>query len=140
MSVDESTGASTARKILCIHRRAPYGTIYAQEGLEIALIGGAFDQRIALALIDDGVFLLRRDQDTAGLRMKQFTAGYRALGDFGIYRIYVERESLEARGMEGARLLEVPADSDDDETNLVAVVSSAELSEVIEQQDVLLNF
>lgn len=140
MSAEESSTPATARKILCINRRAPYGTIYAQEGLEIAMIGGAFDQRIALALIDDGVFLLRRGQDTAGLRMKQFTAAYRALGDFGIYRIYVERQSLQARGMDDTQLLEVPADSDDDETNLVAVVSSDELAEVIQQQDVLLNF
>lgn len=140
MSADQSGSAPTTRRILCINRRAPYGTVYAQEGLEIAMIGGAFDQRIALALIDDGVFLLRRGQDTAGLGMKQFTAAYRALGDFGIYRIYVERESLQARGMDSARLLQVPADSDDDQTDLVEVVSSAELSEVIQQQDVLLNF
>lgn len=140
MSLSDFNTAPTARKILCINRRSPYGTIYAQEGLEIAMIAGAFDQHVALALIDDGVFLLRRGQDTGALRMKRFTATYRALGDFGIDRIYVERESLEARGMDSGQLLEVPADSDSTGVNLVEVVGSLELAGLIQQQDVLLNF
>lgn len=140
MSFSDLNTAPTARRILCINRRAPYGTIYAQEGLEIAMIAGAFDQQVALALIDDGVFLLKRGQDTAALQLKRFTATYRALGDFGIDRIYVERESLEARGLDSGQLLEVPAESDGTGLNLVEVVDSSELAGLIQQQDVILNF
>lgn len=128
------------RKILCIHRHGPYGTVYGQEGLEVAMITGAFDHRVAMALIDDGVFLLRRGQDTEGLGMKRFTAGFRAAGDFGVYRVYVERDSLQARGMNAEALMSVPQDSDSGRGNLVEVVSAEALSTIIAEQDVLLNF
>jgi len=128
-----------AKKIMFVNRRGPYGSVYAQEALEIALIGAAFNQQVCLALIDDGVFLLRSGQDTSGLGLKRFTAAYRALGDFDVYRIYVERESLEARGLYSGELVAVPAGAEDAGGNLVEVVSSAELSELIAGQDVLLN-
>lgn len=131
---------ATVKHILFINRRGPYGTGYAQEALEIALIGAAFDQRIGMAFIDDGVFLLRRRQNTRALAMKEFTAAYRALGDYEIDRIYVERESLEARGMAAGDLFDVTLDSEGGEQSLVTLVSSAELAGIISAQDILLNF
>lgn len=128
-----------SKKIMFISRRAPYGSVYAQEALEIALVGAAFDQRISLALMDDGVFLLRAGQDPSGVQMKQFTAAYRALGDFDVQCIYVERESLEARGMTADDLMVVPAEGGASDQNLVEVISSTELAEVIGDQDILLN-
>ncbi|MBS1269178.1 MAG: Intracellular sulfur oxidation protein DsrF [Gammaproteobacteria bacterium] len=127
------------KKILFINRRGPYGTIYAQEALEVALVGAVFDQKISLAFIDDGVFLLRPGQSTVGLQMKQFTAAYRALGDFEIHRVYVERESLQVRGMKEENLMEIVTGPDGGTRNLVKVVSSVELMDVIHSQDVLLN-
>lgn len=127
------------RKILFINRRGPYGSVYAQEALEVALIGAAFEQEISLALIDDGVFLLRKGQDTRNLGMKQFSAAYRALGDFDIHRVYVERESLAERGMSEADLVAIPAGEGDDSRNLVEIVSSAGMTDVIYSQDILLN-
>lgn len=55
---------AAGKKILFINRRGPFGSIYDQEALEIALIGAAFEQQISLALIDDSVFLLRRGQNS----------------------------------------------------------------------------
>ncbi|HSH44087.1 MAG TPA: DsrE family protein [Arenicellales bacterium] len=130
---------SGGKKIMFINRRGPYGSIYAQESLEIAMIGGAFDQPISLALIDDGVFLLRAGQDTDAGGMKHFTAAYRALGDFDIERVYIERQSLEARGMTTDDLLSIPADAASGQGSLLEVVDSAELSRIIHEQDVLLN-
>lgn len=127
------------KKIMFINRRGPYGSVYAQEALEIALVGAAFEQRISLALIDDGVFLLRTGQDTSGLRMKRFTATYRALGDFDVHRVYVERESLEARGMSGDDLMAITAEAGGSARDLVEVLSSTELAAVIEDQDILVN-
>lgn len=124
------------KKILFINRRGPYGSVYAQEALEIALVGAAFEQEISLALIDDGVFLLRAGQDTAALGAKRFTAAYRAVGDYDIHRVYVERDSLAARGMGETDLVPIAGDND---RNLVTLVNSAELAQIIESQDVLLN-
>jgi len=122
-----------------VNRRGPYGTVYAQEALEIALVGAAFDQQVSLALIDDGVFLLRPGQDTGGIAMKRFTAAYRALGDFDVHRVYVERESLAVRGMSAEGLVSIPAEQGRAGNSLVEAVSSARLAEIIEDQDILLN-
>ena len=43
------------KKFMYLNRRAPYGTIYAWESLEVVLIGAAFDQDVSLAFLDDGV-------------------------------------------------------------------------------------
>ena len=82
-----------------LNRRAPYGTIYAVEGLEVVLIGAAFDQNVCMAFVGDGVYQLKTGQDTSGSDMKNFSPAYRALGDYDVTRLYVERESLEERGL-----------------------------------------
>ena len=42
-----------------LNRRAPYGTIYAVEGLEVVLIGAAFEQDVCMAFVGDGVYQLK---------------------------------------------------------------------------------
>ena len=58
------------KKFMYLNRRAPYGTIYAWESLEVVLIGAAFDQDVSLAFLDDGVYQLVKGQDTADVEMK----------------------------------------------------------------------
>ena len=58
---------SSKKKFLYINRKAPVGTIYALESLEVVLIGAAFEQDVSLAFLDDGVFQLMNGQDTAGV-------------------------------------------------------------------------
>ena len=50
--------AEIVKKFLYINRKAPYGTDYALESLEVVLIGAAFEQDVSLAFLDDGVFQL----------------------------------------------------------------------------------
>ena len=73
--------------------------MYAVEGLEVVLIGAAFEQDVCMAFVGDGVFQLKQDQDTAETGMKNFSPAYRALGDYEVNRLYVEHESLEERGL-----------------------------------------
>ena len=54
--MDEMTGDEVIKKFLYLNRKAPYGSIYALESLEVVLIGAAFDQDVSLAFIDDGVY------------------------------------------------------------------------------------
>ncbi len=131
------------KKFLYVNRKAPHGSVYALESLEVVLIGAAFEQDVALAFIDDGVYQLIKDQDTTGIGTKNFSPTYRALGDYDISKIYVEQESLEKRGLSEEDLMPlVYEDEDDDwaEKSSIHVVSSAELADIIEDQDVLLNF
>jgi tRNA 2-thiouridine synthesizing protein C len=134
---------SDAKKFMYINRKAPYGTIYAWESLEVVLIGAAFEQDVSLAFMDDGVFQLTKGQDTSGIGMKNFSPTYSALGDYEVTKIYVEKESLEERGLSLDDLQHlVWEDEDEDwaEKDSIRLVSRAELADVLATQDVLFNF
>ena len=132
--------ANRMKKIMYINRRAPHGTNYAQEGLDVALVGAAFEQRVSLAFIDDGVFQLLRNQQPRDLAMKNFAAAFAALGDYEVHRVYVERESLALRGLGDDDLMRLPRGNDARADSLIRILSAEALSEVIAEQDVLLNF
>lgn len=119
----------TIKRFMYINRRAPYGTIYALESLEVVLIGAAFEQDVSMAFIDDGVYEIKKGQDTKGVEMKNFSPTYRALEMYDVEKLYVERESMEARGL-----------TEDDFIVPVQVLSSKELADLMEEQDVILSF
>ena len=52
----EESAGGIAKKFLYVNRRAPYGSIYGLESLEVVLIGAAFEQDVSLAFLGDGVF------------------------------------------------------------------------------------
>lgn len=131
------------KKFCYMNRKAPYGTIYALESLEVVLIAAAFDQDISLVFADDGVYQLTNNQDTDGIGMKNFSKTYSALGDYDIKKIYVEKESLDERGLTADDLQAlVYEDEDDDwaEKNSLFVVGREELTNIINDQDVVLSF
>jgi tRNA 2-thiouridine synthesizing protein C len=117
------------KKIMYVNRKAPYGTIYALESLEVVLIGAAFDQDVSLAFMDDGVYQLKKGQQTKGIEVKNFQPTYRALDDYDVNKLYVEKEALEARGL-----------SEEDMCVPVQVLSAAEIGKLMDEQDVLLSF
>jgi tRNA 2-thiouridine synthesizing protein C len=132
-----------AKKFLYINRKAPYGTIYALESLEVVLIGAAFEQEVALAFIDDGVYQLTAGQDTAGAGMKNFSKTYKALGDFEIKLLYVEKESLEERGLTLENLQAITWEDENEdyaEKPSIHLVSRGEMAGIIAGQDVVLSF
>ena len=134
---------SETKKFMYLNRKAPYGTIYAWESLEVVLIGAAFEQDVSLAFLDDGVFQLTKGQDTKGIGMKNFSPTYPALGDYEVTKIYVEKESLEERGLTIDDLQHlVWEDEDEDwaEKDSIRLVSRSELADVLAEQDVLFNF
>ena len=125
----EAGSEAVVKRFMFVNRKAPYGTIYALEGLEVVLISAAFDQDVSLAFLDDGVYQLLKGQQTKGLEVKNFSPTYRALEGYDIEKLYVERESLEARGLREEQLL-VP----------VQVVSAQEMAQLMEDQDVVIGF
>ena len=50
--MEEELESGVVKKFLYINRRAPHGTVYAHEALEVVLIGAAFEQDVSLAFID----------------------------------------------------------------------------------------
>jgi len=134
---------SDVKKFLYVNRKAPYGTIYALEALEVVLIGAAFDQDVSLAFLDDGVFQLAKGQNTKGVGVKNFSPTFRALGDYDVTKLYVEKESLEERGLTLEDLLEVTYEDEDDdyaEKPSIRLVSRAEMADLMADQDVVLSF
>jgi len=131
------------KKFMFVNRKAPYGTIYALEALEVVLISAAFEQNVSLAFLDDGVYQSMKGQNTTGIGMKNFSPTYKALGDYEVRSLYVEQESLDERGLTPDDLMEIVYEDEDEdyaEKPLIRIVSRSELSEVMAQQDVLLNF
>jgi tRNA 2-thiouridine synthesizing protein C len=132
-----------AKKFMYVNRKAPFGTIYALESLEVVLIGAAFEQIVSLAFIGDGVYQIMNNQDSTDIGMKTFSPTYKALGDYDIKNMYVEKESLEERGLTVEDLMPlVWEDEDDDwsEKDSIIVLSRADLAKVFAEQDVMLNF
>jgi tRNA 2-thiouridine synthesizing protein C len=128
IDLDEDT-SGVVKKFMFVNRKAPHGTIYALEALEVVLISAAFDQDVSLAFLDDGVYQLMKGQHTKAIDVKNFSPTYRALEGYDIEKLFVERESLEARGLTEDQLI-VP----------VEVMSGEELAKRMEEQDVVIGF
>jgi len=117
------------KKFMFVNRKAPYGTVYALESLEVVLISAAFDQDVSLAFLDDGVYQLKKGQQTKGIETKNFSPTYRALDGYDIEKLYVEKEAMEARGL-----------TEEDLLVDVTVLSRKEMGALMEEQDVVLSF
>ena len=124
---EETSGK--VKKFMFVNRRAPYGTVYALEALEVVLISAAFDQDISMVFLDDGVYELVKGQQTQAIDVKNFSPAYRALDGYDIEKLYVDADSLAARGLTEDNLL-VP----------VEVLSAAQMAELMDQQDVVIGF
>jgi tRNA 2-thiouridine synthesizing protein C len=127
------------KRFMFVNRKAPYGTIYALESLEMVLITAAFEQHAAIVFIDDGVFQIKKGQDTTSLGMKNFSKTYGVVEmekedadedpDLDMeWRIIVERESMEARGL-----------AEDDFIIDVEVMGATDLAALMNQQDVVVT-
>ena len=124
----EEEGPEVVKRFMHVNRRAPYGTIYALECLEVVLIAAAFDQDVSVVFVDDGVCQLIKNQDTTAIGMKNFSNTYRALDDYDVEKIYVEQESLDARGLTTEDLI-IP----------VEVVAADNLRDIMAEQDVVIS-
>lgn len=127
--MSEEMESGNVKKFLYVNRKAPYGTIYALESLEVVLIGAAFEQDVSVAFLGDGVYQLTKGQDTKALEVKNFSPTFRALDDYDVNKIYVDEDALQARGLSEADLV-IP----------VEVVSAQRMAEIMESQDVILSF
>ena len=126
---EEEYAGGVVKKFMYVNRRAPHGTIYAQESLEVVLVGAAFDQDVSVVFLDDGVYQIKKDQDTSAIETKNFSKTFRALEMYDVEKLYVEKESMRARGL-----------TEDDLNVPVEVKTSEEIGRLMEEQDVVLSF
>jgi tRNA 2-thiouridine synthesizing protein C len=126
---EAASSAGKVKKFMFVNRKAPYGTIYALESLEVVLITATFDQDVSLVFIDDGVFELVKGQQTKDIGVKNFSPSYRALDGYDVEKLYVDQDSLSQRGLSEKDLL-VP----------VEVLNAEQMGQLMQQQDVILSF
>lgn len=122
-------GEGTIKKFLYLNRKAPYGTIYALESLEVVLIGAAFEQDVSMAFIDDGVYQLTKGQDTKGVEMKNFSPTYRALEMYDVEKLFVSKTSMDERGL-----------TTDDLLVDVEIVDDKQMADLMDDHEVILSF
>ena len=120
---------SSAKTLLFLNRRAPHGSIHAQEALDAVLMASAYEQHIELLFIDDGVYQLLAGQAPQAAGLKNFAAGFRALEMYEVKDLYAERESLQIRGINEQDLL-VP----------IKLLDRAQCSHKLDAADVVLSF
>ena len=124
---DDENGEDVKKFMNVVHR-APHGTIYTYEGLEMILIEGAFEQDVSVAFISDGVYALLKNQETEDIGVKGFANTFRALEGFDIEKLYVDKESMEERGL-----------TPDDLIVDVEVLTSEEIGKLMTEQDVVIH-
>jgi len=110
-------------------RKPPHGSIYAYEGLEVILISAAYEQDVSVMFMGDGVLALKKGQDTTELGIKGFAKTYGVLEGYDIEKIYVDKLSLEERGL-----------TEDDLVIDVEVLEPAKINEMMNEQHVLMPF
>ena len=127
------------KRFMYVNRKAPYGTIYALEVLEAVLISAAFEQYACIVFVDDGVYQIKKGQNTEAINMKNFSKTYGIIEmekedadedeDMDMeWRIIVEKESMETRGL-----------SKDDFVVDVEVIPSDELAAIMAEQEVVIS-
>ena len=87
------------KKYLFVLRRAAHSGTYVQETLDVILTTAAFDQRVSILLLDDGVFQLKENQQLINSKSKDTCAIFNALALYDVNDIYIEEESLSERGI-----------------------------------------
>jgi tRNA 2-thiouridine synthesizing protein C len=128
MTNETATAEPTIKNFMFINRKAPYGTIYALEVLEMILISAMFDQNVHVAFLDDGIYQLKKNQAPGALEMKEFSKTYRALEGYGIEKLFVDKESMEERGL-----------TTEDFVIPVETIERAQLIALMDRMDVVLS-
>ena len=77
-----------AYKLMIVIRKAPHGTIYVQEAIEVMFIMASFDMDLSIVFLDDGVNAVKQGQDTKELGIKGFSASLGALADWDVKNVY----------------------------------------------------
>lgn len=85
--------------IAILNTRAPFSHTNAKEALDIALITGTYEIPTSLYFSGDGVWQLINNQKPNELAVKDFLKTFAALEFYDIEEIYVDKSSLEQRGL-----------------------------------------
>jgi len=132
--------SETPRKVMITVRKAPHGSIYVHEAIEVMFIVASYGMELSVVFMDDGVMALKSGQNTSKLGIKGFMASIGALVDFEVEKVYVDRQSLLDRNMSEADLVSIGEDEDTEEPIRPRVLDSREIAEMMADQHSIMSF
>ena len=127
-------------KFMLIVRKAPHGSIYVHEAIEVMFIMATFDMDLSVVFLDDGVFAVKKGQDTKELGIKGFSASLGTLADWDVTNVYVDEQSLKERNLSADDLVTIGEDDDTEEILFPKILSTDELKKMMHEQDSVLSF
>lgn len=128
------------KKVMVTVRKAPHGSIYVQESIEVMFIFATYDMDLSVVFMDDGVLALQPGQDTKGLGIKGFMASLGALVDWEVTKVYADRQSLKERNIAEDTIITIGKDEKTDAPIRPKVLDSAEIAAMMTQQHSIVSF
>jgi len=132
--------AATGKKIMVTVRKAPHGSIYVQESIEVMFIFATYDMDLSVVFMDDGVLALQTGQDTKQLGTKGFMASLGALVDWEVTKVYVDRQSLKERNIPEGSIQPIGKDDDSGAPIRPKVLDSIEIATMMATQHSIVSF
>ena len=116
------------KSISIISRRPPYGTVDASEAVRHALGGITEDMAVRLILVDGGVAIAKKGQNTDATEYLNMESGIIDCIDMGA-EVYVDKMSMEEVRLEVKDLVEG-----------IRISNSAEIAGIISNSDTTMIF
>lgn len=132
--------SGVAKKVMITVRKAPHGSIYVQEAIEVMFIVASYGMDLSVVFLDDGVLALKSQQDTKELGIKGFLASLGALIDFEVSNVYVDEQSMQERNLSVDDLVVIGEDEDTEAPIKPTVLSSHEIAAMMAQQQSFMSF
>ena len=89
----------TSKNFLVVCRHPPYGSSLARDALDVAMASAAFDQKVTMLFLGDGVLQLCNGQDGAAIGQKSHDKQLGALPLYDVDELYVDANSLRTHGL-----------------------------------------
>lgn len=118
-----------AKKILFVMRHAPYGNSLAREGLDALLACAAFEQKVSVLFLNDGVFQLLKNQQSDAIEQKSLEKSLTALPLYDVNELFADQQSLIERQLDEEQLC-LP----------VTTLSVEQINTLFQQQDTIFQF
>lgn len=131
---------SDAHKLMIVIRKAPHGSIYVQEAIEVMFIMATFDMDLSVVFLDDGVYAVKQGQDTKDVGIKGFSASLGTLADWDVTKVFVDEQSLADRAITSEQLITIGEDEDTEDDLFPRVLNTDELKKMMHEQDTVLSF
>lgn len=131
--------SNAVNKVMITVRKAPHGSIYVQEAIEVMFIVASYGMDLSVVFLDDGVLALKDGQDTSELGIKGFVASLGALTDFEVTQVYVDEQSLNDRNLSSDDLVFIGEDEETEEPVKAQVKSSEEIAKMMAEQNSIMS-